>query len=146
MSIGWFGAVAAFLALAFTGTMSQNPETVRAAYLVKGVTTWWVIVPFALLGLVTRIVSALFTKWGMFRYYWGLMKLVITVLTTLVLLKQRSKLDGPQDDALRLATDADDVRRLIDHPTNQEETVNGRCCLSDVDERISRSVRTNCVI
>ncbi len=86
-SIGWFGAVAAFLALALTGMMSQDPEVVRAAYLVLGVTTWWVIVPLALLGLVTGIISSLFTKWGLFRYYWVLIKLVITVVATFGLLE-----------------------------------------------------------
>src|SRR6266568_6149813 len=90
-SIGWFGAVAAFLALALTGVMSQDPEVVRAVYLVLGVTTSWVIVPLALLGLVTGIVSSLFTKWGLFRYYWVLMKLVITILATLVLLVHTTK-------------------------------------------------------
>lgn len=38
-SIGWFGAVAAFLALSIAGMISQNPQLVRAAYLVMGVTT-----------------------------------------------------------------------------------------------------------
>src|SRR6266568_5021292 len=85
-SIGWFGAVAAFLALALTGVMSQDPEVVRAVYLVLGVTTSWVIVPLALLGLVTGIVSSLFTKWGLFRYYWVLIKLVITGVATYGLL------------------------------------------------------------
>lgn len=85
-SIGWFGAVAAFLALALTGMMNHDPEVTRAAYLVLGVITWWAIVPLAFLGLVTGIISSLFTKWGLFRYYWVLMKLVITVLATLILL------------------------------------------------------------
>jgi hypothetical protein len=85
-SIGWFGAVVAFLALALTGMMSQHPEVVRAAYLVMGVTTWGVIVPLALLGFVTGMISSLFTKWGLFRYYWVLMKLVMTILATLALL------------------------------------------------------------
>jgi acetyltransferase/esterase len=37
----------------------------------------------------------------------------------------RSKLDGPQDYEHRLATDADDVRRLIDHLTDQPAIVFG---------------------
>ena len=37
----------------------------------------------------------------------------------------RSKLDGPQDYDHRLATDADDVRRLIEHLTDQPATVFG---------------------
>ncbi len=38
-SIGWFGAVAAFLALAIAGLFSQDREPVRAASLMMGVTT-----------------------------------------------------------------------------------------------------------
>jgi pimeloyl-ACP methyl ester carboxylesterase len=37
----------------------------------------------------------------------------------------RSALDGPQDYDYRLATDADDVRRLIEHLTDQPATVFG---------------------
>jgi acetyltransferase/esterase len=37
----------------------------------------------------------------------------------------RSRLDGPQDDDRRLATDADDVRRLITHLTDQPAIVFG---------------------
>jgi pimeloyl-ACP methyl ester carboxylesterase len=37
----------------------------------------------------------------------------------------RSSLDGPQDDDHRLSTDADDVRRLIEHLTDQPATVFG---------------------
>lgn len=86
-SIGWFGAVAAFLALALLGIMSQNPEVVRAVYLVLGVTTRWVLVPLALLALATGVISSLFTRWGLFRYYWVLLKLVITLVATYGLLE-----------------------------------------------------------
>lgn len=92
-SIGWFGAVAAFLALAIAGMTSQDRELVRAAYLVMGLTTWFVIVPLALVSLFTGVISSLGTRWGLFRYYWVLMKLVITVLATLVLLIHTQPID-----------------------------------------------------
>jgi hypothetical protein len=85
-SIGWVGAVAAFLSLALVGTMSQDPEVVRAAYLVLGPPTWWVLVPFALLAFVTGVISSLFTKWGLFRYYWVVVKLGISLFATYGLL------------------------------------------------------------
>lgn len=85
-SIGWFGALVAFLTLALVGTMSQDPAMVRAAYLVLGTPTWWALVPLALLAGVSGMVSSLFTKWGLFRYYWVVVKLVITVLATYGLL------------------------------------------------------------
>ncbi len=92
-SIGWFGAVSAFLALAIVGMASQDRELVRAAYLVMGVTTWFAIIPLALVSLLTGVVSSLGTRWGLFRYYWVLMKLVITVLATLVLLVHTQPID-----------------------------------------------------
>src|SRR5260221_3765842 len=92
-SIGWFGAVAAFLALALAGLFSQDQELVRAAYLVMGLTTRFVIVSLALVGLFTGVVSSLGTRWGLFRYYWVLMKLVITVLATLILLVHTQSID-----------------------------------------------------
>jgi len=85
-SIGWFGGVAAFLALAVAGLTSQDRELVRAAYLAMDVTTWFVIVPLALVSLLSGVVSSLGTKWGLFRYYWILAKLLITILATIILL------------------------------------------------------------
>jgi len=92
-SIGWFGAVAAFLALALAGMTSQDRELVRAAYLVMGLTTWFVIVPLAFASLLTGVVSSLFTRWGLLRYYWVLLKLVITILITLILLVHTQPID-----------------------------------------------------
>ena len=92
-SIGWFGAVAAFLALAIVGLTSQDAQRVRAAYLAMELTTWFVIVPFAFVSGLTGVVSSLGTKWGLFRYYWVLMKLVITILATLVLLIHTQPID-----------------------------------------------------
>jgi len=85
-SIGWFGAVAAFLALSIAGLTSENIQMVRAAYLAMELTTWFVIVPLALASLLTGVVSSLGTRWGLFQYYWVLVKLLITVLSTLILL------------------------------------------------------------
>jgi hypothetical protein len=102
-SIGWFGAVVAFLALALTGTMSQDPQVVRAVYLVLGVTTWWAIVPLALLAVVTGVVSSLFTKWGLFRYYWVLVKLVLTAGATFGLLEHATLVNRLAGVAARTA-------------------------------------------
>jgi hypothetical protein len=44
-SVGWLGAVAAFLALAVAGVGSQDAQIVRAAYLAMHLITWLVIVP-----------------------------------------------------------------------------------------------------
>lgn len=85
-SVGWLGAVAAFLALAIAGLTSRDAELVRSVYLVMGLTGWFVIVPLCFASLLTGVVSSLGTVWGLVRYYWVLAKLLITVLATLVLL------------------------------------------------------------
>jgi hypothetical protein len=85
-SVGWFGAVAGFLALAVAGLASQNSQMVRAAYLAMELTGWFVIVPLSLASLPTGLVMSLGTEWGLFRHYWVVAKLLITVLATLLLL------------------------------------------------------------
>jgi hypothetical protein len=85
-SVGWLGAVAGFLALAVAGLKSEDTQTIRAAYISMDLTTWLVIVPLALASLLTGVVSSLGTRWGLFRYYWILVKLLITPFATVVLL------------------------------------------------------------
>jgi hypothetical protein len=85
-SVGWLGAVAGFLALAVTGLSSQDAQMVRAAYLAMELTGWFVIVPLSLASLPTGLIMALGTTWGLFRHYWVLVKLLITILATILLL------------------------------------------------------------
>ncbi len=84
-SVGWLGAVAAFLALAVVGLTSQDAQTVRGAYLVMEPTAWFALVPLAFASLLTGTVQALGTTWGLFRHYWVLFKLLMTVVATIVL-------------------------------------------------------------
>ncbi len=85
-SVGWLGAVGAFLALAVVGWTSPDAQTARAAYIVMEPTAWFVLVPLAVASLLTGIVQSLGTPWGLFRHYWVLFKLLITVFATAVLL------------------------------------------------------------
>ena len=85
-SVGWLGAVAGFLALAAAGLTSQDAQMVRAAYLAMELIAWFVIVPLALASLLTGLVQSVGTTWGLFRHYWVLAKLLVTVLATIVLL------------------------------------------------------------
>ncbi len=85
-SVGWLGAVAAFVALATVGLTSQDAETVRGAYLAMEPTAWFVLVPLAFASLLTGLVQGLGTAWGLFRHYWVVFKLLINVVATTVLL------------------------------------------------------------
>ena len=85
-SVGWIGAVVAYLALAVAALTSQDAQTVRAAWIAMELTGWFVIVPLALASLLTGLVNALGTTWGLFRHYWVLLKLLLTIFATIVLL------------------------------------------------------------
>jgi hypothetical protein len=85
-SVGWLGSVAAFLALALVGLLSADPHLVRAAYGGSAIVTTVVIVPLCFASLATGLIQALGTSWGLFRHYWVIAKLVITLLSTAILL------------------------------------------------------------
>lgn len=85
-SVGWLGAVAAFLALSILGLTSENAQTVRGVYLVMAPAAWHVLVPLAFASLLTGLVQSLGTTWGLFRHYWVLFKLLLTVFATIILL------------------------------------------------------------
>jgi hypothetical protein len=68
-SVGWLGAVAAFLALSIAGVSSQDSQIVRAAYLAMHLTTWYVIVPLCFASFLTGVIESLGTPWGLLRHY-----------------------------------------------------------------------------
>jgi hypothetical protein len=98
-SVGWLGAVIAFLALSVTGLTGPDPQTVRGAYLVMELTGWAVLVPLSLASLLTGLISSLGSTWGLFRHYWVLFKLAINLVATTVLLLYTQTLDSLADVA-----------------------------------------------
>ena len=99
-SVGWLGAIAGFLALAVAGLTAADPQLARAMYLGMNMIGWMIIFPLSLASLVTGIVQALGTVWGLFRHYWVLIKLVITALATLLLLVHLQPVTAMADMAL----------------------------------------------
>ncbi len=85
-SVGLLGSIAAFLALATAGLINSDLLIVRAAYLAMAIITRFVIVPLAFASLLTGLIQSLGTSWGLFRHYWVLVKLLLTVFATGVLL------------------------------------------------------------
>lgn len=86
VSVGWVGAVAAYLALDVTTVTSQDVQTLRAAYLAMKVIAFYVIVPLAFASLLTGLVMALATRWGLVRHYWVLVSFLLTLAAVVVLL------------------------------------------------------------
>lgn len=55
---------------------SQDAQLDRAAHLAMELTALFVIVPLAFASLLTGLVQALGTTWGLFRDYWGRLMLL----------------------------------------------------------------------
>lgn len=111
-SVGWLGAVGTFLALALAGVGSQDAQIVRAAYLAMHLTTWFVIVPLSLAALLTGIIQSLGTTWGLFRHYWIVAKLLLTVLATIILLVHTQPINRVAAVAAETTLATGDLRQL----------------------------------
>jgi hypothetical protein len=113
-SVGWLGAVVAFLALSVAGLTSQDPQTIQGAYLVMELTGWVVLVPLSLSSLATGLVCSLGSAWGLFRHYWVLFKLVINLVATIILLLYMQTLEHLGDVAAATAVSGTELGGLRD--------------------------------
>ena len=111
-SVGWLGAIVAYLALAIAGLTVHDAQTVHAAYLSMELIGWYVIVPFSLATLLTGLVEALGTQWGLFRHYWILVKFLLTTGATIVLLRHMQAVSRMSGLAAETALSSADFRAL----------------------------------
>jgi Predicted integral membrane protein (DUF2269) len=98
-SVSWLGALLVFLAHSVASLVSGDPNLVRSVCIAMSLTTWFVILPLSIASLVTGIVQALGTAWGLVRHYWVLAKLLLTVFATAVLLLKLSPISELSDAA-----------------------------------------------
>lgn len=98
-SVGWVGALTVFFAHALASVLSDSEHVVRAASLAMGLTAWFVIMPLSIATLVTGLVQALGTAWGLLRHYWVLFKFVLTAIATGVLLLKMQPISQLADAA-----------------------------------------------
>jgi hypothetical protein len=84
-SVGWIGAVVAYLALAVAAQASGEAATVRGAWIAMELVGWYAVVPLAMGSLVTGVVVALGTRWGLLRHWWVVFSLVLTTFSLVVL-------------------------------------------------------------
>ena len=91
-SLGFVGAIAAFLALAIAGATAR-PDLAYAVYQAMPIVTWQAIVPLAFTTLLIGVLQSLGTPWGLFRYYWVIVKLVLTIIAVAVLMLQTQTID-----------------------------------------------------
>lgn len=87
-SVGSLGTVAAFLLLAIFGVAGSDPQMHQATYLSMDMLARLLILPLVLASLVIGVVQSLVSNWGLFRHWWIVMKLVISIIVPSVLLLQ----------------------------------------------------------
>ena len=85
-SVGWIGAAAGYLVLGVLAATSEQPLTIRAAWIGMEVIGWQVVVPLGCAALLTGLVMSLGTSWGLVQHYWVLIALVLTILALTVLI------------------------------------------------------------
>lgn len=85
-SVGWTGAVAAFLVLSVAGLISNDEQLVRSCFVAMDLIGRYSIVPMSLAAIATGIVQSVGTQWGLFRHYWIVAKFVLSISATAFLL------------------------------------------------------------
>jgi hypothetical protein len=92
-SVAWIGVDLCTLMLAVVGSDSSDVTTQRAAFVVLEPIANLLLVPLPLLALLTGILIALGTPWGLLRHYWVITSLVLTsVAAAAVLFALRPRL------------------------------------------------------
>ncbi|PRX95713.1 DUF2269 domain-containing protein [Allonocardiopsis opalescens] len=78
IGVGWIGLEAGVLTLLLTALNTGDTELARAAMLAVGAVADPLLVPTAVLTFATGVVLSLGTQWGLVRYYWVAVKLVLS--------------------------------------------------------------------
>lgn len=104
-SVGWLGAIVAFLVLAVAALDEPG------LYPAMSVVAWSAIVPLCFATIWTGILQSLGTEWGLFRHYWVIVKIGVTVVATFFLLLHMQPVSHLADLAADHPLGPDDHRR-----------------------------------
>ncbi|ANN18934.1 hypothetical protein SD37_27140 [Amycolatopsis orientalis] len=81
-SLGWLGITLVNAVLTFTSVFTDDPRRQHAAILMMDQIGGSLLLPVSLVALVSGIVLSVGTKWGLIRYHWVAIKLVLTLIAT----------------------------------------------------------------
>lgn len=82
MSVGWLGLDGALVALEVTGLSTVHPAVRAGIATATGVIACWVLLPVVFSSLVSGLVLALSTPWGLARHWWVIAKCGIAAVLT----------------------------------------------------------------
>jgi hypothetical protein len=111
-SIGWLGAVLAYIALDRRVAKAATPDAVRTAYVAMAEIAMSVILPLAVASVITGIAISLATSWGLYRHYWVVISLFLTVFAAVVLVRETRVIAEHAEIASDPARDAAEILAL----------------------------------
>lgn len=128
-SVGWMGAILAYLPLDVAAAASADTTILRASYVGMWLIARYVLIPLAFATVATGIVISLITPWGLFRHYWVVISLALTIFSFVVLLVELATIRALRDAALDASTtDA----ALVALPSTLPHSVGGTIVLAVV--------------
>ena len=71
VSVGWIGAVLGYLALTTAAATTSDSQVIRSAWIGMELVGWYAITPLAVTSLLTGIMMAAATPWGILNHYWS---------------------------------------------------------------------------
>ncbi len=121
------------------GHATDDALLATGVYLAMRVVTWDVIVPLAFASLVIGIVQSLGTPWGLFRHYWIIIKLVLTMIAVAVLMLQTPSVNALSDAALYVNGFSVDKTGSVQLPTVGRLKLQG-LTMSEAQELVQRKI------
>lgn len=118
VSIGWIGAVMAYIVLGVAVKTTSDTETIRSAWIAMELIGWYAIAPLALATLISGVTMAAGTPWGLLNHYWVTISLILTSFSVVVLLLHMPDVTATADIAR--AASGDQLLALgsdLAHPT-----------------------------
>ncbi|MFF3765945.1 DUF2269 domain-containing protein [Streptomyces sp. NPDC001922] len=82
VGVGWLGLTVGLLALGIAAAATESAVTAEAAYRAMKVFGDWLVAPLSVLSLLSGVVLALGTPWGLARHRWVLTKFWLTLAAT----------------------------------------------------------------
>ena len=113
-SVGWLGAVLAYVVLDVAVASGSDVNRVRGAWQAMDAIVSTAILPLALASLATGVLIAVWTRWGLLRHWWVVISLALTSLATVVLIQEVAVVHRLAAIAADPATDGAEVLALPD--------------------------------
>ncbi|WP_434006829.1 DUF2269 family protein [Paenibacillus konkukensis] len=118
----WLGSAAAYIPVAIYVLTNQDTEMIRSAIQIMSLVVNFVVVPVAFASLLTGVALSLGTRWGLFRQYWILIKLLLTAFAVSMLVAYSIELGHAASIAAQTTWSSTDVEILkapihITHPS-----------------------------